>query len=52
MSQETLNLHTLKMCFFLLHIVETSFGNTYTKFQCLRTSDNEINWLKIFKYFF
>ena len=31
-SQETLKFHVLEMYFFLLYIVETSFGNAYTKF--------------------
>ena len=30
--RKPLNLHILKMIFFLLYIVETFFGNAYTKF--------------------
>ena len=50
-SQKTLKSLHLKNVFFLLYIVEISFGNGHTKFSCLRTSDNDIILLKIFKYF-
>ena len=47
-SQEILESSHLKnVFFFLLYIVETSYGNAYIKFLYLRTSDNDIIWLKI-----
>ena len=51
-SQETLKPSHLKNVFFPLHFVETSFGNAYTKFCRVWTSDIDTVWLRTFKYFF